>query len=50
MQWRDGDKRERLSCVMLVKAEAVQLETLVAPEFGTVRSLWGTGVPVARSQ
>ncbi|MEO5840874.1 MAG: phosphotransferase family protein [Acidimicrobiales bacterium] len=49
VQWRDGDKRERLSCVMLVKAEAGQLETLVAPEFGTVRSLWGTGVPVARA-
>ncbi|MEO8691874.1 MAG: phosphotransferase family protein [Acidimicrobiales bacterium] len=49
VQWRDGDKVERVSCVMLVKAEAGQLETQVAPEFGTVRALWGTGVPVARA-
>lgn len=49
VQWRAGDKTERVSCVMLVKAEAGQLETHVAPEFGTVRALWGTGVPVARA-
>ena len=49
VQWRDGNDVERLSCVMLVKAEAGQLETQVAPEFDTVRSLWGTGVPVARA-
>lgn len=49
VQWGAGDEVERVSCVMLVKAEAGQLETHVAPEFGTVRALWGTGVPVARA-
>ncbi|HUP73067.1 MAG TPA: phosphotransferase family protein [Acidimicrobiales bacterium] len=49
VQWRDGDDIERVSCVMLVKAEAGQLETHIAPEFNTVRSLWGSGVPVARA-
>ena len=49
VQWRDGNDVERVSCVMLVKAEAGQLETHVMPEFNTVRSLWGTGVPVARA-
>jgi aminoglycoside phosphotransferase (APT) family kinase protein len=49
VQWRASNGVERVSCVMLVKAEAGQLETQVPPEFGTVRSLWGTGVPVARA-
>jgi aminoglycoside phosphotransferase (APT) family kinase protein len=49
VQWRDGSARDRVSCVMLVKAEAGQLETQVRPEFSTVRALWGTGVPVARA-
>ena len=49
VQWREGAEVQRVSCVMLVKAEAGQLETHVAPEFNTVRSLWGTGVPVARA-
>jgi len=49
VQWRDGAAHERVSCVMLVKAEAGQLETDVRPEFATVRTLWGTGVPVARA-
>ena len=49
VQWRKGSEVERRSCVMLVKAEAGQLETAVEPEFNTVRSLWGTGVPVARA-
>jgi aminoglycoside phosphotransferase (APT) family kinase protein len=35
---------------MLVKAEAGQLETVVGPEFHTVRALWGTAVPVARAR
>jgi aminoglycoside phosphotransferase (APT) family kinase protein len=43
------DDAQRVSCVILVKAEAGQLETLVGPEFHTVRALWGTGVPVARA-
>ena len=49
VQWRNGDDIERLSCVMLVKAEAGQLETHITPEFNTVRSLWGSGVPVAKA-
>jgi aminoglycoside phosphotransferase (APT) family kinase protein len=49
VQWREGADVERVSCVMLVKAEAGQLETHIAPEFNTVRSLWGSGVPVARA-
>jgi aminoglycoside phosphotransferase (APT) family kinase protein len=49
VQWRDGADIERVSCVMLIKAEAGQLETHIAPEFNTVRSLWGSGVPVARA-
>jgi aminoglycoside phosphotransferase (APT) family kinase protein len=49
VQWHEGGRAERVPCVMLVKAEAGQLETHVAPEFGTVRALWGTGVPVARA-
>ena len=49
--WRHGDTdhAERVSCVMLVKTEAGQLETLIAPEFNTVRALWGSEVPVARA-
>ena len=49
VHWRDSAESTRVSCVMLVKAEAGQLETFVAPEFDTVRALWGTGVPVARA-
>ena len=49
VQWQNGDDVENVSCVMLVKAEAGQLETQVAPEFHTVRSLWGSGVPIARA-
>jgi aminoglycoside phosphotransferase (APT) family kinase protein len=49
VQWRAGADEQTLSCVMLVKAEAGQLETQVGPEFHTVRSLWDTGVPVARA-
>ena len=49
VQWRTGADERRLSCVMLVKAEAGQLETHVGPEFNTVRSLGDTGVPVARA-
>jgi aminoglycoside phosphotransferase (APT) family kinase protein len=49
VEWREGGDPHRVSCVMLVKSEAGQLETQVAPEFGTVRSLWGADVPVARA-
>lgn len=49
VQWRTTSEAKQRSCVMLVKAEAGQLETQVGPEFHTVRSLWDTGVPVARA-
>ena len=47
--WIDGNGARRVECVMLLKAEAGQLETLVGPEFHAVRALWGSGVPVARA-
>jgi aminoglycoside phosphotransferase (APT) family kinase protein len=47
--WIDGGGAHRVECVMLLKADAGQLETLVGPEFHTVRALWGSGVPVARA-
>ncbi|MPY91542.1 MAG: phosphotransferase [Acidimicrobiia bacterium] len=40
-RWRGGEAR----CVMLVKAEAGQLETALGPEFHTLARLDGTGVP-----
>jgi aminoglycoside phosphotransferase (APT) family kinase protein len=49
VQWRVGVDEKQLSCVMLAKAEAGQLETHVGPEFHTVRSLGASGVPVARA-
>lgn len=43
-RWRDAVTR----CVMLVKS-AGQLETALRPEFETIASLGGTGVPVPRA-
>ena len=42
---RQGDGRAT-SCVMLVKAEAGQLEVELGPEFRTIAALAGSGVPV----
>jgi aminoglycoside phosphotransferase (APT) family kinase protein len=39
----DGDRTER--CVMLLKADAGQLETSLAPEFGTIAALSHSTVP-----
>jgi aminoglycoside phosphotransferase (APT) family kinase protein len=44
--WRDGGAERNLSCVMLRKAEAGQLETDMTREFGVIKALWSTGVPV----
>ena len=49
VQWRAGPDEHGLSCVMLAKAEAGQLETQIGPEFHTVRALGATDVPVARA-
>ena len=49
MRWLDGGTRRKVSCVMLRKAAAGQLETDLVPEFRVVRALWGSGVPVARA-
>ena len=49
VRWLDGGTRRKVSCVMLRKAAAGQLETDLVPEFRVVRALWGSGVPVARA-
>ncbi len=49
VRWRDGGEEQKVSCVMLRKAEAGQLETDLVREFGIVSALWGSGVPVARA-
>jgi aminoglycoside phosphotransferase (APT) family kinase protein len=40
---------ETVRCVMLVKAEAGQLETTLGPEFHTIARLGGSDVPVPRA-
>ncbi|MGA8057578.1 MAG: phosphotransferase family protein [Candidatus Binataceae bacterium] len=49
VRWLDGGEERKVSCVMLRKAEAGQLETDLASEFRIVAALWGSGVPVARA-
>ncbi len=49
VRWLDGGEERKVSCVMLRKAEAGQLETDLAREFRIVAALWGSGVPVARA-
>ena len=44
----DGTRRDE-QCVMLLKAEAGQLETTLGPEFGTIAALDGSGVPIPRA-
>ena len=44
-RWRSGEVR----AVMLVKAEAGQLETTLRPEFETIAGLAGSGIPVPRA-
>ncbi|MEA3215324.1 MAG: hypothetical protein QOJ19_1480 [Acidimicrobiia bacterium] len=44
-RWAD----EIVRCVMLIKAEAGQLETTLAPEFHAIACLEGSGVPVPRA-
>lgn len=50
VSWRDADGVFHTEqAVMLLKAEAGQLETALAPEFGTIGALEGSGVPVPRA-
>ena len=49
VRWLDGGTRRKVSCVMLRKAQAGQLETDLATEFRIVSALWDSGVPVARA-
>lgn len=49
VRWRDGEGAQAVSCVMLVKASAGQLETALTPEFNVIKALWGSGVPVPRA-
>ncbi len=48
--WQTADGHQRTErCVMLLKAEAGQLETTLAPEFGTIEALGDSDVPLARA-
>ncbi len=49
VRWFDGGEEQKISCVMLRKAEAGQLETDLIPEFRIISTLWGSGVPVPRA-
>jgi hypothetical protein len=49
VRWLDGGEQRKVSCVMLRKAEAGQLESDLVAEFRTISALWGSGVPVARA-
>jgi aminoglycoside phosphotransferase (APT) family kinase protein len=49
VRWLDGCEDQKLSCVILRKAGAGQLETDLVPEFRVVSALWDSGVPVARA-
>jgi aminoglycoside phosphotransferase (APT) family kinase protein len=49
LRWRDSGAERKLSCVMLRKAEAGQLETDSVREFGIISALWDSRVPVARA-
>lgn len=49
VRWRERAVPRKVSCVMLRKAGAGQLETDLVPEFRIISSLWGSGVPVVRA-
>jgi len=49
VRWLEGGGERKVSCVMLRKAEAGQLESDLVSEFRTISALWGSGVPVARA-
>jgi aminoglycoside phosphotransferase (APT) family kinase protein len=49
IHWLEHGRRRNVSCVMLRKAGAGQLETDMTREFEVVRSLQDSGVPVARA-
>jgi len=49
VRWLDGGEERKVSCVMLRKAQAGQLETDLVPEFRIISALWGSEVPVARA-
>ncbi len=48
--WQDTrGNRHEARCIMLLQAEAGQLETTLGPEFGTIRALADSDVPVPRA-
>ena len=47
-RWRRNGDLYEIACVMLVKAEAGQLETQMPVEFSTMRALHNRGVPIPR--
>jgi len=50
VSWREAGGTERAErCVMLLKAQAGQLETEIGPEFATIRALGDSDVPVPRA-
>jgi len=49
LRWIDQAARRQMSCVLMRKAKAGQLETDLDREFRIVDALWGSGVPVARA-
>lgn len=49
LEWADGTARRQMSCVLMRKAEAGQLETDLETEFLVIDALRGSGVPVARA-
>ena len=49
LRWIDQAARRQMSCVLMRKAKAGQLETDLDREFRIVDALWGSGVPVAQA-
>jgi aminoglycoside phosphotransferase (APT) family kinase protein len=49
VRWLERGEERKVSCVMLRKAEAGQLETDLFREFRIIDALWESGVPVARA-
>lgn len=49
LKWVDAGTRSTRQCVLLMRAEAGQLERELAPEFAVLRALEGRGVPIPRA-
>jgi aminoglycoside phosphotransferase (APT) family kinase protein len=48
-RWLDRGEERKVTCVMLRRAHAGQLETDLVQEFKVISALWGSGIPVARA-